>query len=82
MKTTPVQSTTLASISYAPSHKRLVIEFRDHAVYRYHGVPVEVYADFLAAESKGVYFNRAIRGHYKYDRQGNGAPETSDDSLS
>jgi hypothetical protein len=70
MKTTPVESSTLATVSYDEDGQRLQLEFRGRAVYRYFGVPVAVHEALLAALSKGRYFNEVIRGRYRFVRVG------------
>jgi hypothetical protein len=42
----------------------LEVEFRSGAVYRYFAVPRRVFEEFLAAESKGSFFNRIIKPRY------------------
>jgi hypothetical protein len=64
--TVPVDSTLLASISYEPDAALLYLEFRDGAAYRYFNVPVDIYNGLLGANSKGVYFNRRIRGSFRH----------------
>jgi hypothetical protein len=44
------------------------LEFRDGAIYRYFDVPAAVYNDLLAADSKGSYFNKQIRGRFRHIR--------------
>jgi KTSC domain len=61
-----VNSSLLASIRYEADAAFLHLEFRDGALYRYFGVPAEIYEGLLAASSKGVYFNRRIRGLFQY----------------
>ena len=61
-----VQSTSLASVGYDSAGKILEVEFLTGAVYRYMGVPEKVYRDLLAADSKGKYFSKNIRGHYVF----------------
>ena len=68
MTATAVESTTLATVAYDPSHHVLQLEFRNRALYCYCGVPPGVYQDLLAAASKGSYFNRNIRGRFPYHR--------------
>lgn len=63
----PVQSSLLASIGYS-SDATLEIEFRSGSIYRYFAVPNAVLAGLIAAESKGAYFNRNIRNHFRYQR--------------
>ena len=68
-----VDSTTLAALAYDDAHEILQLVFRSREIYRYFGVPVPVYEALLAAPSKGKYFNRAIRGNFRYSR----SPDTS-----
>ena len=63
-----VESTTLATIAYDEALELLQLEFRSEAIYQYFGVPVAVHAALLGAESKGSYFNRVIRGGFRYSR--------------
>lgn len=68
MNVIPVESATLASVGYERDGGMLQLEFRSRAVYLYYAVPAEVHQALLAAESKGAYFNRAIRGRYQFVR--------------
>lgn len=61
MKRMPVDSSSLASVGYEGGSQQLEVEFRHGAVYLYAGVPPEVFAGLMAAESKGRYFNDHIR---------------------
>ena len=63
-----VESSSLASVGYAPVARTLEVEFRNGRVYRYFGVPPETYRRFLCAESKGRHLNRFIKGCYQYAR--------------
>ena len=73
-----VESTTLAAVAYDEALELLQLEFRSRAIYQYFNVPVAVHQALLGAESKGSYFNRVIRGGFRYrrvsdgDRQGSG----------
>jgi hypothetical protein len=69
----PVNSTLLASVSYQVVGAFLDLEFRDGALYRYFGVPSEIYEGLLASASKGSYFNRQIRGAFQYALLGRSA---------
>ena len=62
----PLQSSLLSNVAYASSESILQLEFRDGAVYQFFDVPKEIYNRLLAAESKGNYFNRHIRAHFRY----------------
>ena len=59
-----VDSSVIASVAYAAPDAALDVEFTSGASYRYVGVPAQVVHDFLAAASKGVFFNRSIRPCY------------------
>jgi hypothetical protein len=68
VKIMPVESSTLATVGYDESNALLQLEFRSRAVYHYFAVPAAAHAALLAATSKGSYFNRAIRGRYRFVR--------------
>jgi hypothetical protein len=46
--------------------RMLEAEFRNGRVYRYAGVPVELFLSFLVSRSKGRFFNIAVRDFYPY----------------
>lgn len=69
MERTPVASTNLASVGYDFTHKVLEVEFQHGGVYQYFDVPPAAYAELLAAESHGRYFDQFIKkGGYRYLR--------------
>lgn len=68
MNVIPVESSTLATVGYDCDAERLQVEFLSRAVYQYFGVPAAVHEALLTATSKGGYFNRAIRGRYRFVR--------------
>jgi len=78
MHITAVESTTLATVAYDETSELLQLEFRSRATYQYFGVPGAVHLALRDAPSKGGYFNRVIRGGFRYrrvpndDRQGRG----------
>jgi len=61
-----VSSSLLASIAYDDDRAFLQLEFRSGAVYQYFGVPRQSYQELLQADSHGAYFNRHIRGFFRY----------------
>jgi hypothetical protein len=62
-----LQSTSLNAATYRQDQGAfLEVEFRSGAIYRYRGVPEQVYQDLLSAESKGKYFNQHIRNRFTY----------------
>ena len=56
-----VNSSVIRSVGYDREIAILEIEFTNGAIYEYGGVPEEIYAELLAAESKGAYFDACIR---------------------
>jgi hypothetical protein len=50
----------IARISYRAKPRELDVTFTSGRAYVYSGVPPHVYRDFLAAESKGEFFNEEI----------------------
>jgi len=74
MRRVAVESTSIASIGYDRRRRELEIEFRDTGdVYRYFSVSAGEYADLMAAESKGTYFNQVFKPqehHYFVVKEG------------
>ena len=62
MDRTPVVSSNIESIGYDSNSKILEVEFTNMSVYRYYEVPEDVYEELMAAESKGSYLHRKIKG--------------------
>jgi hypothetical protein len=72
MNETKVESTTLLALAYDDAREILQLEFHSRAIYHYYGVPAAVHEALLCAPSKGIYFNRVIRGHFPYALFANG----------
>ena len=70
MKWTPIESSAFQAVGYAESQALLYLLFRSGDIYRYFDVPRGQYQEFLAADSKGRYFGRNIRGRFCYERMG------------
>jgi hypothetical protein len=64
MKRIPVKSSSLASVGYDPEFSTLEVEFRNTRSYQYFAVPTQVFEKFIAAESKGAFFNRHIKPRF------------------
>jgi hypothetical protein len=64
----PVSSSVLKSIGYDPERRILDVEFRDGDVYRYPDLAADIYEAFMAAPSKGRFFNQYIRYGYEYEQ--------------
>jgi hypothetical protein len=61
-------SSMMASVGYDSVTRVLEIEFAAGAVYRYFGVPPDVYRDLLDAPSQGRLFHSRIRGVFECHR--------------
>jgi len=61
-----VHSSNINYIGYSEKNELLQIEFNGGAVYRYNEVPSHVFEELRAAESKGKYFHKYIKGTYSY----------------
>jgi hypothetical protein len=70
MQRVPVNSSSIASIGYAPEQQVLELEFRQSGeVYQYFNVSAEEHTAFLAADSKGTYLNCHFKSRqYHYHR--------------
>jgi hypothetical protein len=68
-----VDSSLIRSVTYG-SDATLTICFHSGAVYRYFTVPRTILEGFLAATSKGTYFNRHIRDAFPYRRVVDASP--------
>jgi hypothetical protein len=61
-----VDSVSIEAIGYDADSQELFVRFVSGETYRYDGVPSTVAEAFLAAPSKGSYFNREIKPAYQY----------------
>jgi lysyl-tRNA synthetase, class II len=61
-----VASAALSAVEYDSDGETLKVQFRDRRLYQYRGVPASIYEQLLSSDSKGAFFNRAIRGHFPY----------------
>ena len=66
MNATRVKSATFAAVAYDGHRDLLQLHFRDGTIYQYFGVPAQTHQELLAADSKGGYFNRRIRGQFPH----------------
>jgi hypothetical protein len=64
----PVESSSLQSVGYDATNQVLEVQFRTGRVYRYLGVPPDVYTALMQASSLGAFFNARIRDHYPFER--------------
>lgn len=61
-------STAFSRIGYCEELWELMLTFRTTGDYVYHDIPPEVWEGLVAAESRGEYFQRNIKGNYDYER--------------
>jgi KTSC domain-containing protein len=61
----PLESTTLAWVSYSPDQDLLELGFQTGTIYDYFDVPPRIYRELLASDSKGRYFNQHIRNAFR-----------------
>ena len=65
-----VKSSLLDKVGYDPEAKVLAVQMNYSSdVYLYRGVPLDVFDDLLAADSKGAYYVKNIKGKYKTERK-------------
>jgi KTSC domain-containing protein len=60
----PTTSSVIARVLYDVASEQLDIELRTGRTYRYLEVPAAVHQAFMAAESKGRFYNDHIRDVY------------------
>jgi hypothetical protein len=65
---TPIHSEIISSIGYDRESKTLEVEFTSLAVYRYEGVPPQIFHDLLASDSRGKYFLEHVKGLFPFTR--------------
>ena len=68
MKFVPVNSSTIKEVGYDYDKHYLYVNFHGDREYVYADVPVDVYAKFLEADSKGKYLHEAVVGKFNYTR--------------
>ncbi len=61
-------SSVIRSFDYRPAEQELDILFVTGRRYVYHGVPGEMAEAMRGVRSKGEYFNRHVRDHFRFTR--------------
>jgi len=64
MELVTVESSMIHAVGYDAAAQELEVVFNSGKTYRYTGVPQTVYADLLAADSKGQYMRECVIGVY------------------
>jgi hypothetical protein len=60
-----VRSSAIYAIGYDPETARMKIRFHNSGTYDFCHVPERVFQQLLNASSKGDYYHRHIKGHYR-----------------
>ena len=60
----PVESSMIKAVGYNQETRILEVVFNSNRTYCYEGVPLEVYEELMATESKGQYMRSEIIGVY------------------
>jgi hypothetical protein len=64
----PIDSSLIRAIGYDFPNSVLEVELLPGGrVYRYFDVPLSIYNELMASESKGSYFNESIRDLYPFE---------------
>lgn len=62
----PVESSNIDSAGYDAVLRVIQIQFKNGRIYQYADCEPELYDAFMAAPSKGIYFNTMIKGVKAY----------------
>jgi hypothetical protein len=65
-------SSAIRSVEYDEQTCELDVTFVSGRTYRYSDVPLDVYANFLDAASKGQFFNEHIKDEFSFSEIGMG----------
>lgn len=63
-----VESSVVSTVAYDPYAALLDVRLKNGACYRYFDVPMPTCAAFLAAASKGRFFNAQIKDRCRFQR--------------
>jgi hypothetical protein len=62
----PVRSRDLALIGYDAATAIMEVVFRAGGVYRYQGVPEDIYHGLMSAPSHGTFFQKHVKTQYSF----------------
>ena len=63
-----VDSTAISNLAYDKSSSTLFVEFHSKSIYMYNDVNPYIFNDLINAPSIGLFFQKEIRGDFKYKR--------------
>jgi hypothetical protein len=69
-------SAVIADYAYDAATETLRIRYHSGKVYHYLGVPEKVFREMRSTMVKGIWFNRHIKGKYRYEEVTPGAGQT------
>ena len=76
----PVKSSAIDAVGYDAENALLHVRFKHTGLYTYRNVPPEVFVEFLAASSKGRFYNQHVKSAFAYERRrGPGGPEEEEE---
>lgn len=61
-----VDSVSIAAVGYDGDSQELHVQFVSGETYAYQNVPPTIFDAFIAAPSKGSYFNREVKPAYQH----------------
>jgi hypothetical protein len=62
------ESSHVSAIAYSPDTQECFVRFGDESIYRYSGVPQQIWDEFLGHPSKGRYVNIVLRRRFRYEK--------------
>ena len=65
-----VESSNIEAVGYDPERHVLTVQFRNGSTYEYEEVPSSKHQDLMAADSKGGFLNKEIKGSHSYRKIG------------
>jgi hypothetical protein len=68
MEREQVISSVIAAIGYDPKFQWLEVELKTGNLYLYREVPAHIHQAFMAALSKGSFYNQRVRDDYPFVR--------------
>ena len=74
-------SAVIRRFAYRPTEAALDVEFTTGRVYRYLAVPERVARGLAESRSKGIYFNRAVRDRFAFERLGGWEAPPPEDTI-
>jgi hypothetical protein len=61
-------SSNIVKIKYYEDNYILEVEFQNGGIYHYYDVPIPVWENFKASDSKGKFLHEHIKGNYRYSK--------------